>query len=333
VWWINISHAGKRIQRSTGTSNKVEAQQFHDKLKADLWRVERLNHKPAYTWLDAVLRWLEEAQHKRSIDHDKKIFRWLDPYLRKELLSKLNRDFIDQIARKKEESGAAAGTVNRMLALIRSILRKAESQWGWIEKAPVIRMRSEQKGRIRWLTKTEAFELLKELPEHLADMMLFTLATGLRHSNVVGLRWQEVNFNQCHALVHPDQSKSKKAIPVPLNEDAILILRKQLGKNTEFVFSYGGKPVKNCNTRAWRNALKRAGIVNFRWHDLRHTWASWHVQNGTSLYELQQLGGWSNFDMVMRYSHLSSDHLRSAAKRISVTNLLQVISPNNQSVI
>lgn len=70
--------------------------------------------------------------------------------------------------------------------------------------------------------------------------------------------------------------------------------------------------------KAWRAALKRAGIKNFRWHDLRHTWASWHVQSGTSLQELQVLGGWSSFDMVLRYAHLSSDHLRSAAERISL---------------
>jgi len=68
--------------------------------------------------------------------------------------------------------------------------------------------------------------------------------------------------------------------------------------------------------------LKRAGIENFRW-DLRHTWASWHVQNGTSLQELQQLGGWTSFEMVLRYAHLSSDHLKEAAERVNVTNSLQ----------
>ena len=63
----------------------------------------------------------------------------------------------------------------------------------------------------------------------------------------------------------------------------------------------------------------RAGIKDFRWHDLRHTWASWHVQSGTSLHELQQLGGWSDYDTVLRYAHLSSDHLQKAAERVSGT--------------
>jgi integrase len=72
----------------------------------------------------------------------------------------------------------------------------------------------------------------------------------------------------------------------------------------------------------WRKALKRAEIESFRWHDLRHTWASWHVQNGASLQELQQLGGWASFEMVLRYAHLSSDHLKVAAERVRVTNWL-----------
>ncbi|OGT48074.1 MAG: hypothetical protein A3F17_06220 [Gammaproteobacteria bacterium RIFCSPHIGHO2_12_FULL_41_15] len=78
------------------------------------------------------------------------------------------------------------------------------------------------------------------------------------------------------------------------------------------VFTYQGKPIIQVSMRAWRKALKRIKLENFRWHDLRHTLASWHVQNGTSLHELQILGGWSNFEMVLRYAHLSSNHLRTA---------------------
>jgi integrase len=63
------------------------------------------------------------------------------------------------------------------------------------------------------------------------------------------------------------------------------------------------------NTRAWRNALKRAGITDFRWHDLHHTWASWLIQNGTSLYDLQEMGGWKSAAMVRRYAHLAPGHM------------------------
>lgn len=63
-------------------------------------------------------------------------------------------------------------------------------------------------------------------------------------------------------------------------------------------------------------ALERAGIKDFRWHDLRHTWASWHVQNGTPLFALQELGGWESQEMVRRYAHLAADHLAPYANRL-----------------
>ena len=148
------------------------------------------------------------------------------------------------------------------------------------------------------------------------------MATGLRASNVTGLQWQDVDMNKCHAWIHPDQAKTKKAISVPLNSNAMSVLKSCIGKHPHSVFTYKDNPIEQCNTKAWRNALKRAGIANFRWHDLRHTWASWHVQNGTSLQELQLLGGWSSFEMVLRYAHLSSDHLRNAADRIGSIGLV-----------
>ena len=95
----------------------------------------------------------------------------------------------------------------------------------------------------------------------------------------------------------------------------------QRGKHPKRVFTFAGQPIVNANTRAWRNALKRAGIENFRWHDLRHTWASWHRMQGTPTHELQQLGGWRTGAMVERYAHLTPDHLASAAARLdSVMN-------------
>ena len=81
-----------------------------------------------------------------------------------------------------------------------------------------------------------------------------------------------------HAWVHPDQAKGNKAIPVPLNKDAMAVLNKQKGQHPEYVFTYRGRPISQVNTKAWRKALQRAGIEDFRWHDLRHTWASRHCE-------------------------------------------------------
>jgi integrase len=159
----------------------------------------------------------------------------------------------------------------------------------------------------------------------LGKTLEFALHTGLRESNIAQLEWSEIDFARCHAHIPAAKSKSGKAIAVPLNAKVIDILEKQKGKHAKFVFSYRGHPIKQFNTRAWRNALKKTGIQDFRWHDLRHTWASWHIQTGTSLQELQQLGGWASFEMVLRYAHFSSDHLKRAAERITATNLLQSV--------
>lgn len=86
---------------------------------------------------------------------------------------------------------------------------------------------------------------------------------------------------------------------------------KARGKHPRWVFPKAGKPVYQTSTKAWFEALKRSGIEDFCWHDLRHTWASWHVQNGTPLHVLQELGGWSSLKMVQRYAHLSGEHLRA----------------------
>ena len=117
-----------------------------------------------------------------------------------------------------------------------------------------------------------------------------------------------------YAWIHADQTKTRKAIAVPLNPDALDVLVRQKGKHAEYVFTYKDKPV----TRAWRRALTRAGIEDFRWHDLRLTRASWHVQNGTPLHVLQELGGWSDPSMVQRYAHLSAEHLREYADKLTV---------------
>jgi integrase len=206
-----------------------------------------------------------------------------------------------------------------MLEVLRAILRRSERDWGWLNRAPAIRMLKEENKRIRWITKEDANKLLHRLPSHLSDLAAFSLVTGLRKANVLELEWSQIDIFRKHALIYADQSKTGKPIAVPLNNWALKILKSQFGKHDKYVFTYKGKKINQCNTKAWRRALVDCGIENFRWHDLRHTWASWHVQSGTSLQELQQLGGWSSFEMVLRYAHLSSDHLQEAADRINVT--------------
>jgi integrase len=204
-----------------------------------------------------------------------------------------------------------------VLALIRSILRKAALDWEWLDKMPRIRLLPEPSRRIRWITREEVARLHLELPDHLKAMVTFSLETGLRQANVTGLQWSQIDLTRRCAWIHPDQAKARRAIAVPLSKAAVVIIRGQLGKHDTHVFTYHRKPVQEVNTKAWRQALQRAGIKDFRWHDLRHTWASWHVQAGTPPNVLQELGGWESAEMVRRYAHLSSDHLAGYVDRLS----------------
>lgn len=326
LWWVKLTVNGRRIQKSTGTEDRKAAQEYHDRLKAELWEQSRLGVKPGYLWQDAVLRWLKETEHKATHEDDRWILRRLDTHLFNVKLADIDRDKLDAITVARLADGVENGTVNRMLAVIRAILRRASLEWGWLEQVPKVRMLPVPKRRIRFLTQDEAQLLLAELPEHLADMARFSLETGLRQANVIDLQWSQVDLTRRCAWIHPDQAKARRAIAVPLSPAAVEIIRAQIGKSQTHVFSYKGKPVTVVNTKAWRAALKRSGIEDFRWHDLRHTWASWHAQAGTPLNVLQELGGWESVEMVRRYAHLSGEHLSEYAR--SMTDLSKSVATN-----
>ena len=321
VWWVDFTTpSGERVRRSAETENKAEAAELHDKLKAEAWRKAKLAEAPRRTWNDAVVRWCREQSHKATAEEDKAKLRWLDTHLGGKDLDIIDRDMIERVTQAKLADQCSNATVNRTLALVRSILRKSVREWQWLDRAPAVRMLKEPTRRVRYLTHEQAERLLPELPPHLRDMAAFSLQSGLRAANVTGLRWSAVDLDRRLAWVHPDEAKARKAIPVPLNGEAVAVLQKQLGKHRDIVFTFKGEAIQQVSTAAWYKALKRAGIENFRWHDLRHTWASWHVQSGTPLHVLQELGGWASFAMVQRYAHLAADHLAPWADRLATSS-------------
>lgn len=101
------------------------------------------------------------------------------------------------------------------------------------------------------VTLAEFERLLKELPDHLADMAVFSVATGLRQGNVKGLEWQHVDLDRRHAWIPGSQHKNGRPHAVPLNEMALSVLRKQIGKNPSRVFTFRGEPISQVNTKAW----------------------------------------------------------------------------------
>jgi len=189
-------------------------------------------------------------------------------------------------------------------------------------------MLKEPKRRVRFLTEEEADRLMGELHErraHLLSLVQFALATGCRKQEVLQMEWGRVDFERSVAWLNPGSTKNEDGRGIPLNRDAILALRSVQGQHARWCFTYKGKPMKDVGS-AWKRALQRAGIEEFRFHDLRHTWASWHVMRGTSLQELMELGGWKSYEMVLRYAHLAPEHLSSAAARIE--RQIEVVDKN-----
>lgn len=332
-WWVKIQIPGsKPVSESTRTADEVAAREYKAHRTAELWRQAKLKERPRYIWEEAVALFLSETDHKRDHEGDKARLRYLHGFLAGVYL-----DDTEAIKRavtrlKKAKRERANGTVNRYLATLRSVLKMAERE-EMVERAPHIRLLPEPQKRVRWITQEEAGRLLDALPDHLRPAAAFSLATGLRQSNVFGLTWEQVDMQRHVAWVYSDQAKGKRDFPVPLNADALAILRGQIGKHERSVFVYAGRPMKRFWNETWLRACAKAGISDFRWHDLRHTWASWHVMAGTSLQELMELGGWRDYKMVLRYAHLSGEHLKKAASNVTLGATLELRGGHQLTVI
>jgi integrase len=315
IWYVDITGPnGQRTRQSTATTDRRLAQQYHDRLKVALWTQEKLDGKPKHTWDEAALRWLEEQAHKAGIRKDAAHIKFFTAHFRGLTLEEITRDRIAELV---DALKVTAATKNRYVAVIRAILRRAEREWEWLERAPALKCYREPKRRIRTLTPQEVDRLLEAMPEWLRECAIFALATGLRRGNIFGLRWDQIDLVRREGWVHPDQAKARQAIGVPLNEDAMAVLERQLGKHGQFVFTQDGEPITQIASKLWKRVLERAGLSKLRFHDLRHVWATRHVQAGTPMFALQELGGWESPAMVRRYAHLAPAHLAQHADRVT----------------
>lgn len=307
VWWADISHPKHpRVRESTGTTDHVEAQRVHDQLRAALWA--RAPKHEERQWSDAVAAWVAIEQRSES-----------------ELLSlgKFGRHFHDRALRAVEGADVEAalafcktvGTFTRYRTMIVAILNVAHKR-KWISEVPDIPQRKGKKPTPRkWLTHEEWGRLYAALPAHLKGPAALAVRTGMRQSNVFGLRWKEVDLIRKHAVVESDEAKAGAGIPVALSDEAVETLRSQVGLHHEFVFTYRGRPMAKPK-EGFAQAKRAAGLVGFTWHGLRHTWATWHIQNGTPLDVLQKLGGWADIRMVLQYAHHTAGYLASYANNV-----------------
>lgn len=327
IWHIDIRKpGGGRIRETTGTTDRKEAQEYHDKVKHELWRVARMGERPTYSWEDAAERMLAECEHLADysnrvihIRHFTKVFagRQLSSITASEIVNALPE--FDQ--RSKEPRPISRATKNKYLATMRILLKLAADKWEWIDRAPKLEDLKLANRRIRWITKSEAQRLISAIrADWMRDVAILGFATGLRRANLLGLEWSQVDLVNRRAWIHPDQAKARKPIGVPLNDDAVETIRRWIGRHEKFVFVRNKKPIPPTSwcSAQWDRQCARAGIENFRFHDVRHTWASWHVQAGTPLNRLMELGGWAKYEHVLRYAHLAPDHLAEHANMVTI---------------
>lgn len=203
LWTRFTGPDGRLIRASCKTTDRKLAEQYEAKLKRELWKTQQLGERPRRTWREAVERWVADNLERPSHYDDVLYIRWLDPYLGRCYLDQIDADKIRRIKQNRVNQGLSASAVNKPLQLIRGILRAACYDWNWIDKVPAVKLVKEAQRRIRWLTADEETRLLDELPEHLAEMVRFSLATGLRMSNVTGLEWSQVDLAHRRAWIHP----------------------------------------------------------------------------------------------------------------------------------
>jgi len=306
-WWIDIASDSGRVREPTGTTDRKKAQEYHAKREQEIWRRDKLGEAEPVTWGEAVKAWL--AVKPRGLPDRYMISAFgLPP---KQSLP-LSKDLVESILTR-----SSPASWNRSLALVLAIHSAAGVT------PPAVKRKKEPPGRLRWLSSEECNRILISLRAEsptLADLAEFSVATGVRENNALELRWDQLDLKRRVAWFYADQMKGRVAHGIPLNDAAMSVLERRRGIHKVYVFPApdSGKPYTKASNRAWYTALKKAklkgsGVV---WHTLRHTWASWAVMSGVRLEEVMRLGGWKTYSMILRYAHLSPEHLSEAAAKV-----------------
>ena len=324
AWGFTTQINGQQVRRYKSDWTREDAEKA---LASALLHLEPTRPRAGgITLVQAADRYLAAKARKRSLQEDR---RQLD-HLKSEFgpntpISEISAGRISEYKSKRlaavrtigagdcaTERRLSAATVNRPLALLRCLLRLAHDEWGELDAVPKIRTEKEPQGRLRWLVQEEAARLLEACRKSrnlaLADLVEFSLFTGIRRGEALGLTWDRVD--RARGVIRLEITKSGRRREVPLSANADAVLARRWGPEARsYVFVS-----RNWNSfrSAWETALSVAGIEGFRFHDLRHTFASWLVQRGRTLKEVQEALGHQTITMTMRYSHLAPDHLRAA---------------------
>lgn len=317
-WWCRFQLDHREVRLSTRTRDREQAKEFEAAARASAWRQAKLGERAPYPWEAARKRWLAE-QRRKDDPSVLTILNWLDSHFKGYSIHQITREAVEKL-RTLKAAEASEATADRHMERLRAILRKCRDDWQVIDTIPKVPMYRPPVGEPRWLTRAQFKRLCGKLPSHLKLAARLAVQTGLRMRSQAKLEWSRVDLKRRRAWVPGYQMKAGKAIGIPLSSEAVRVLkalRRRGGAGATYVHEWHGAPVDDFNTKAFKDAVTAAGVAPLRWHDLRHTWASWHVQMGTTLPELMQLGGWASYAMVLRYAHLAPDHLARAAERLA----------------
>ncbi len=317
---------------------------FRYKADADRWAAKAetqisdgdlqiIQRKKQRTLADAIDRYLgEEAPALRDYRNRLRQLNWWRRAIGTQTLYSLvmDRDLIyDAIRQLKTEESLSPGqrrgpaTVKRYIAALSKLFSSAVN-WGWIDTNPVrhIQKPTEPAGRTRFLSDTERQKLLTALAAsrdpYLHTVVLMALCTGARYGELMNLAWADISFDR--STVTFRQTKNGDSRTCPLTGEVLSRLRvlnkvRHIGSSWVFPRFDGAKP--KCIQSAWRRVLAQAGIEDFRFHDLRHTAASYLAMSGATPTELSAILGHKTLAMVARYAHVSEQHTADLIQRMT----------------
>ena len=327
----------KGYPHQTATFSRItDAKQWAQKTESLIMEGKYFSQVEAkrHTFADMVERYIKTVLPSKSAkvksqyaQQLRKWSSWLGEISLDKITTALIVEHRDKLAIEKTPQGSckSAATVNRYLAALSSVFSVAIKEWQWVEENPVKKIGKfkENKGRERFLSPGEIELLLKTCREsgkkdlHLA--VVLALSTGARRMETWSLRWKDIDLNAGKAIIRETKNKRTRIIPI---QSYALELMRQKSKirriDTDLVFPGTVDPSKPFDFRkSWESVLRKAGIKDFRWHDLRHSAGSYLAMNGASSREIAEILGHKTLQMAMRYSHLSEGHSASVVKSMN----------------
>ena len=227
----------------------------------------------------------------------------------------------------KNGKSFTVASVNRYMAALSHVFSIAYREWGWANQNPFSKVSKlkEPRGRTRFLTQDEIKRFLQACKESrsnaLYPIVLLALSTGARKSEILQLHWEDVDFERSRILIHETKNTEKRSLPLVGHAGQVIKeLYSESPEKSGPIFQ-GKTPSKTYQRttvrRAFLTALTAAGIEDFRFHDLRHTAASYLAMNGASLVEISEILGHKTLQMVKRYSHLTEGHTSKVVEKMN----------------